>query len=120
MGKNSRHILSLRDTYHLRYRSRKYTNKELVNGLNSRIFNNYSRISNHEWVRRCQPGTAATPTCVCVLHKTSHPEILRRSRAVTVKICTKKCDARAEVLVRLLGSATLMRFRLKTHTFRCV
>ena len=41
-------------------------------------------------------------SCVYVLHKTSHQEISRPSRAVTVKKCTKKCNARAELLFWLL------------------
>ena len=32
-----------------------------------------------------------------VLHKTSYQNISRRSRAVTVKKCIKKCNARAEL-----------------------
>ena len=35
--------------------------------------------------------------CVYVLHKASHREISRPSRAVTAKKCTKKCNARAEL-----------------------
>ena len=38
---------------------------------------------------------------VYVLHKTSHQEISRPSRAVTATKCTKKCDARAELLFSL-------------------
>ena len=40
---------------------------------------------------------------VCVLHKTSHQEISRPGRAVTAKKCTKKCNARAELLFWLLS-----------------
>ena len=36
--------------------------------------------------------------CIYVLHKTSHQEISRPSRSVTAKKCTKKCNARAELL----------------------
>ena len=42
-------------------------------------------------------------SCVYVLHKTSHQEISRPSRAVTAKKCTKKCNARAELLFWLLS-----------------
>ena len=35
---------------------------------------------------------------VSVLHETCHQEISRPSRAVTAKKCTKKCNARAELL----------------------
>ena len=42
-------------------------------------------------------------SCVKVLHKTSHQEISRPSRAVTEKKCTKKCNARSELLFWLLG-----------------
>ena len=42
-------------------------------------------------------------SCVYVLHKTSHQEISRPSRTVTAKICTKKCNARAELLFWLLS-----------------
>ena len=37
-------------------------------------------------------------SCVHVLHKTWHQVFSRRSRAVTAKKCTKKPDARAELL----------------------
>ena len=37
-------------------------------------------------------------SCVYVLHKTSHQEISRPSRAVTAKKCTKKCNGKAELL----------------------
>ena len=37
-------------------------------------------------------------SCVYVLHKTSRQDISRPSRAVTAKKCTKKCNARAELL----------------------
>ena len=37
-------------------------------------------------------------SCVYVLHKTSHQEITRPSRAVTAKKCTKKCNTRVEFL----------------------
>ena len=36
-------------------------------------------------------------SCVYVLHKTSHQEISRPSRVVSVKKCTKKCNALAEL-----------------------
>ena len=42
-------------------------------------------------------------SCVYVLHKTSHQEISRPSRAVMAKKCTKKCNARAELLFWLLS-----------------
>ena len=42
-------------------------------------------------------------SCVYVLHKTSHQEISRPSRAVTAKKCTQKCNARAELLFLLLS-----------------
>ena len=42
-------------------------------------------------------------SCVYVLHKTPHREISCPSRAVTAKKCTKKCDARAELLFWLLS-----------------
>ena len=37
-------------------------------------------------------------SCVYDLHKTCHQEISRPSGAVTAKKCTKKCNARAELL----------------------
>ena len=37
-------------------------------------------------------------SCVYVLHKTSHQEISRPSRAVTTKKWTKKCNACADML----------------------
>ena len=40
-------------------------------------------------------------SCVYVLHKTSHQEISRPSRAVTATKCTKKCDARGELFLWL-------------------
>ena len=42
-------------------------------------------------------------SCVYVLHKTSHQEISRASRAVTAKKCTKKSNARAVLLFWLLS-----------------
>ena len=44
-----------------------------------------------------------SPSCVYVLHKTSHREISRPSRVVTAKKCNKKCNARAELLFWLLS-----------------
>ena len=54
--------------------------------------------------------------CVYVLHKTSHQEISRPSRAVTAKKCTKKCNAVAEVLFRLLSLLPFLTFSLSTSS----
>ena len=43
------------------------------------------------------------PSCVYVLHKTPHQDISRASRAVAAKKCTKKCNARAELLFWLIS-----------------
>ena len=42
-------------------------------------------------------------SCVYVLQKTSHQEISRPSRAVTANKCTKKYNARAELLFWLVS-----------------
>ena len=42
-------------------------------------------------------------SCVYVFHKISHQETSRPSRVVTAKKCTKKCNARAELLFWLLN-----------------
>ena len=42
-------------------------------------------------------------SCVYSLHKTSHQEISRPSRAVTATKGNKKCNARAELLFWLLN-----------------
>ena len=49
---------------------------------------------------------------VYVLHKTWNWAFSRRSRAVTVKKCTKKRDARAELLFCLLNLLLLLTFSL--------
>ena len=51
-------------------------------------------------------------SCVFVLHKTSHQEISRPSRAVTEKKCTKKCNARAELLFWLVKRIAFLPFLL--------
>ena len=59
-------------------------------------------------------------SCVYVLHKTSHQEISRPSRAVTAKKCTKKCNARAELLFWLLSLLLLLTFsRVAVALRRC-
>ena len=42
-------------------------------------------------------------SCAYILHETSHQEISLSSRAVTAKQCTKKCNARTELLFWLLS-----------------
>ena len=51
-------------------------------------------------------------SCVYVLHKTSYQEISRPSRAVTANKCTKKCNARAELLFWLLSLLLFLTFSL--------
>ena len=41
-------------------------------------------------------------SCVYVPNKMSHREIPRCSRAVTAKKCTKKCNARADVVILVI------------------
>ena len=51
-------------------------------------------------------------SCVYVLHKTSHQEISRRSRAVMAKKCTIKCNAHTELLFFLLSLVLFLTFSL--------
>ena len=53
-------------------------------------------------------GLCPALSCVYVLHKTSHPKLSRPSRAVTAKKCSKKCNARAELLFWLLKDSVIL------------
>ena len=53
--------------------------------------------------------------CVHVFHKTCHQEMSRPSRAVTAKKCTKKCNARAELLFWLLSLLGFMTFSVPSR-----
>ena len=56
-----------------------------------------------ETVAKFRKKNKNSSSCVDVHHKTYHQEISRRSRAVTVRKCTKKCNTRAELLFWLLS-----------------
>ena len=57
-------------------------------------------------------------SCVYVIHKTCHQEMSRPSRAVKANKCTKKCNARAELLFWLQNLLLFRRFRCRRRR-RC-